>query len=235
MKWTGLGAIALAAVVAIGCERNTANDRDDATLRAGDDRSSVGTAGTADHGADDAGADDRLTLGLGGARDSRGFVNEVSMVNHAEIEMAQLASQRAQSPDVKQFAQMMIRDHTKAGNELKQAVSGHDVQMPAHMDDKHQSVMDRLKNLRGAEFDREYMNAMVEGHQDAKNLISSKANDRGATGTTGTSGTQSTRSDNHDQALDTAVSKWATKTLPTVEQHLQRARDIRDKVNNSRD
>jgi len=253
MKWTGLGVIALAAVVAIGCERNTADDRDESVLENRDDRGRVGTSGIGDDdrglGGDGAG----VNLGLAGPRDSREFVTEVSMVNHAEVEMAQLALQRAQSAEVKQFAQMMIRDHTKAGNELKQAVSRHNVTVTAHMDDKHQSVMDRLKTLRGAEFDREYMNAMVEGHQDAKNLISSRADATGTAGsttnrtgttgmdnrtgtTTGTTGADRNRggttgtAQDHNQALDTAVSQWASKTLPTVEQHLQRAQQIRDKV-----
>jgi putative membrane protein len=225
MKWTGLGTLALAAVVAIGCERNTANDRDDVR----DDRDARETTGTAgdDIGGD---ADDRGfgDLGLGAAPDSREFVREVSMVGHAEVQLAQLAAQRAQSADVKQFAQMMIRDHTKASNELKQAVSRHNVSMAEHVDDKHQSLMDRLKTLRGAEFDREYMAAMVEGHRDARDLIGSRADDRRTTGTSGN------RADNRDEALDNAVNQWAAKALPTVDQHLRRAEEIRDTLSGTR-
>ena len=225
MKWTSLGVIALATAVAIGCERNTAND----DLG---DREEVGTSGVADDDTTLADADDqRATTELGrtsgGARE---FVHDVSVVNHAEVEMAQLAVERAESPEVKQFAQMMIRDHTRAGNDLKQAVSRHNVEVAMQMDAKHQSLMDRLKTLRGAEFDREYMNAMVEGHQDARDLIETRAGDRRTTGPTGTTG----QAESHDEALDNAVKQWATKTLPTVEQHLKRAEQIRDEIASAR-
>jgi predicted outer membrane protein len=88
-------------------------------------------------------------------------------------------------------------------------------------------VFDRLSQLRGAEFDREYMKAMVEGHEKVKSMLTDRAkSDRGAvsrnraTGTTGTTG-DSTQ-------LDTAVNQWASKSLPTVEQHLEKAKQIRD-------
>ena len=203
MKWTGLSAFVLAAVVAIGCERDTA------------DRDTTGTSGTLGEG---------LSLGIGAPRDPREFVQEVSTVNHAELMLAQLALERAQSPAVKQFAQMMIRDHTSAGKELAQAVSRHNVKTAASLDDQHQAIHDRLKDLRGAEFDREYMNVMVDGHEHAEDLIESKADER--TRATGTSGAQADRADD-DDALEMAVSQWAAKTLPTVERHLERAKDIR--------
>ena len=227
MKWSGLGTIALAAVVAMGCERNTANERDDGVLGDREARDTAGTSGDDARNADPDRPGD-LGLGLGGAPDSREFVNEVSMVSHAEVQLATLALQRAQSAEVKQFAQMMIRDHTRSGTELKQAVAQHNVTMTEHMDDTHQSLMDRLENLLGDEFDREYMAAMVEGHRDAKDLMESRANDRRPTGTPGS------QADNHDEALDNAVSQWASKTLPTVNQHLQRAEEIRDKVSGTR-
>lgn len=216
MKWTSLGVVALAAAVAIGCERNRATDDLD---------DEAGVSGAAEDTTRADADDQRPATDLGriggGARE---FVHDVSEVNHAELEMAQLAVERAQSAEVKQFAQMMIRDHTNAGNELKQAMSRHNVDMAMQMDPKHQSLMERLKNLRGAEFDREYMTAMVEGHQDARDLIESRAGDSRATGTAGN------QADNHDEALDNAVEQWATKTLPAVEQHLKRAEEIRDQL-----
>ena len=223
MKWASLGVIVLAAGIAMGCERTTS----DVDL---DNRDQIGTSGAA-VAADTtrADADDQRTptdLGRTGAG-AREFVHDVSIMNHAEVEMAQLALERAESPEVKQFAQMMIRDHTKSGNELKQAVSRHNVDVTMQMDAKHQSLMEKLKKLRGPEFDREYMNAMVEGHQDARDLIDSRAGDSRATGTAGTTGTQA---DNHDEALDNAVKQWATQALPAVERHLNRAEEIHERI-----
>jgi putative membrane protein len=219
MKLTVLGALALAAVVAVGCERNAVEDGDGDGVRT--DRETIGTSGTPGEGRDR----DGLSLGIG-PRDPREFVQEVSTVNHAEVVLAKLAMERAQSADVKQFAQMMIRDHTRAGKELASAVARHNVHVTASLDDKHQALNDRLRNLRGAEFDREYMNAMVDGHEHAGDLIESKADDRRPRAT-GTSGAQADRPADSDEALDMAVSQWATKTLFTVERHLERAREIR--------
>jgi putative membrane protein len=226
MKWTSLGVIVLATAVAIGCERNTSDEDLD-------NRDEIGTSGAADDGSTRADADDqRTTSGLGRtAVAAREFVHDVSIVNHAEVEMAQLALERAGDQEVKQFAQMMIRDHTKAGNELKQAVSRHNVELTMQMDAKHQSLVEKLKELRGPEFDREYMSAMVEGHRDARDLIDSRAGDARATGTAGTAGSQA---ENHDEALDNAVKQWATQTLPAVERHLKRAEEIRDRIAGAR-
>jgi putative membrane protein len=219
MKWTGLGALALAAVVTLACER-TAND--DSVISDRDDRETIGTSGRAD--------DPGLDLGVE-AGDSREFVRDVSIANRAEVQMGQLGVERAQSNEVKQFAQMMIRDHTKAGKELEQAVARHDVTVAAETDDKHRDVLNRLRGLRGAEFDREFMTAMVEGHQDARDLVAGRADDRRATGTSGIARTDTVAS---DEALDAAVSQWASKTLPTIESHLKRARQIRDQVYGAR-
>jgi putative membrane protein len=175
----------------------------------------------------------------GASGDARHFAQMIAMHNTAEIQLGQLASERAQSPEVKQFAQQMVRDHTRAGNELKQAVSGQNVDLNANeMDQKHEQLMARLRGLRGAEFDREYMKAMVEGHNEVRSLLESRAGagqsartntGSGATGTTGTRPNTAGTSDAKTQ-LDTAVNQWANKTLPTVQQHLQKAEQIHGKV-----
>ena len=83
-----------------------------------------------------------------------------------EVELGQMAQQRATDPEVKQFAEMMVRDHTKAKNELKQAVKGSGIDEPKQLDKKHQALYDMLSQLNGAAFDREYMAAMVDGDDD---------------------------------------------------------------------
>ena len=250
MKWKGLSAIACAAMLAVACTGDT-RDRDD------ESRSAAATSGeTADdrHAVDETrgggvltpGPEDPAMLGTSGQApgqatagqahgadgDARHFVRTATMTSHAEVELGKLASERAQSQEVKQFAQMMIRDHTRSGNELAQAVKQHDVTPSKDVDQKHQQLMTRLRGLQGAEFDREYMKAMVDGHREVKSMLEKRA---GATraaanrnnnttpapgsGTAGTAGTA-------NSPLDTTVNQWASKSLPTVEQHLQRAEQI---------
>jgi putative membrane protein len=149
---------------------------------------------------------------------ARRFAEQAMMANVAEVKLGEMAVTRAQSPAVKEFAQMMVRDHTKAKSELQQAVKGNDVKEPTQLDTKHQALYDRLNKLNGAEFDREYMMAMVDGHRDVKAMVTERADRKPAA--TGTSGRAT------DSALDKAVNQWATKALPVVTHHLQRAEEI---------
>jgi len=164
--------------------------------------------------------DTSLTAGTSGQTSASGsFAEQAMMANTAEVKLGELAAAHAQNSAVKQFAQMMVRDHTKAENELKQAVKGHHIEEPTHLDAKHQALYDKLNQLKGADFDREYMAAMVAGHRDVKNMLTVRANQ--ANTAQGTSGSSS-----DDVQLENAVNRWASKALPVVSQHLQKAEQI---------
>jgi putative membrane protein len=263
MNWTRFGGVACAALLTVACADSSgpANPVSDANDRgAMQQPGSAGTSGDLDNAA--------------GRRDRnvQEFVNEIARINAAEVQLGQLGAERAQNAEVKQFAQMMIKEHTTAGNELKQAVSAHNITVASNLDEKHTELIERLRGLRGSEFDREYMEAMVDGHEEARDIIRDRAGDRRmTTGTTGTSGSGVTgersaagsaaagRSERTGQStgttggaatgsgtsgagtaaansarLDSAVNQWATKTLPAVEQHLQKAEQLSSKIENNR-
>ena len=157
------------------------------------------------------------------AVNAESFAKQAMLANKAEVKLGELAVEKAQSADVKAFAQMMVKEHTNGLNTLKEAVKGQGVEEPAQLDAKHQTLYDRLSKLSGAEFDREYMKAMVDGHREVKSMVETRAN-RTPT-TTGTSGRVSS-----DSRLDNAVKQWATRTLPTVTKHLERAEQISAKT-----
>jgi putative membrane protein len=237
MKWTGLGALTCAAALTAACAGDATYDRGRDADRP------VGTSGVSN---DDSALDRdndvgnegqaRIQAGTGmthgATADARHFAEQATYAGNAEVKLGQLALERAQSPAVKDFAQMMVRDHSKAGNELKQAVSRHDVQPPAGLDAEHQRLYDRLSALRGAEFDREYMKAMVDGHKKVKSMLASRTMDDRASrdrtrGVTGTSGSTTGAT-----PLDMAVNQWAAKSLPSVERHLQTAEQIHANIGN---
>lgn len=167
-----------------------------------------------------------LAAGLSGqspAVNAESFAKQAMLANKAEVKLGELAVQKAQSAEVKAFAQMMVKEHTNGLNALKEAVKGQGVEEPAQLDAKHQTLYDRLSKLSGAEFDREYMKAMVDGHREVKSMVETRAN-RTPT-TTGTSGRVS-----DDSRLDNAVNQWATKALPTVTKHLEQAEQISAKL-----
>ena len=201
MKLKGWMAVGCIAVLGIACEtRDDTRYDQSATVITEDD--TAGTSGQADR---IAGTDAEL------------FARQAMLANKAEVKLGELAGERAQSPAVKEFAQMMVRDHGNGLNALKEAVKGQNVDEPGQLDDEHQALYDRLSRLNGAEFDREYMKAMVDGHREVVNMLDDRAGPSPAA--TGTSG-----SDN--SSLDSAVNQWATKALPTTKQHLQKAQQI---------
>jgi putative membrane protein len=190
MKRTGLLAVALAAAFTVACGGATNDDRD-----------VVGTGGEA---------------GVSG--DLQRFVRDAGMAGTAEIELGRLASERATNARVKEFGQMMVRDHTMASNELKTAVGPYRIAVPAEMDEEHRELANKLRGMQGMEFDREYMSAMVDGHEDVKDMLEPRANE----------------TPDGDDPSETAVNNWAKKTLPNVDRHLAMAREIRQQLDDTR-
>ena len=136
------------------------------------------------------------------------FVLDVAKDGMAEIDIGNLASEKATSDDVKKFAQRMVTDHGKANDELKTLAQSKNITLPAGVDAKAKATHDRLAKLSGPAFERAYMQDMVAGHRKAVAAFKKES----------TSG------------KDPEVKAWATKTLPTIEEHLKMAQDIAKNV-----
>jgi putative membrane protein len=93
------------------------------------------------------------------------FATEAAQGGVAEVEMGQLALQKATSPEVKQFAQRMVSDHTQANQELMQLAKSEGMDLPSQVDAKHKSAMERLQGMNGSAFDTAYMQSMVQDHE----------------------------------------------------------------------
>ncbi|MFN2453408.1 MAG: DUF4142 domain-containing protein [Pyrinomonadaceae bacterium] len=144
-------------------------------------------------------------MSRGAMRADAKFVMEAAMGGMAEVEAGRLALQRSSSDAVKQFAQQMIDDHTKANEELMQLASSKGMTPPTTLDAKHMAMMAKMQTLSGAEFDRAYIKQSgVKDHE--KNA---KVHER-----------ESTR------GTDADLKAYAAKTLPIVQAHLQMARDM---------
>lgn len=183
--------------------------------------------------------------------ETREFINQIAIAGLTEVQLGEMASKQASSPDVKAFGQMMVKDHSQANKELARVASQLNVQLPTDLDEKHNSLKTKLSNLQGAEFDREYMDAMVEGHQEVASQLRAHAGNRmtskspaGAEPPTGEPGavpgsqgtskpsasgpeTMGTTGGNQGEAQ---LAQWASKTLPTVQKHLERARQLQQKA-----
>jgi putative membrane protein len=136
------------------------------------------------------------------------FISKAGMGGLAEVQMGNLALQKATNADVKAFAQRMVTDHSKANDELSQLATAKGVALPTELAGEHKAGFDHLSSLSGAEFDKAYMQHMVEDHdKDVAEF------DKAST-----------------SATDADVKSWAGKTLPTLQSHQQQAKDTAKKV-----
>ena len=136
------------------------------------------------------------------------FMRTAAMDGMAEVEHGRLAAQNADSSDVKQFAQRMVDDHGKANDELKSLASQKNVTLPAELDAKHKAMQAKLSKMKGAAFDRAYMEHMTAAHKQAVALFQREAK----------------------TGKDTETKAFAEKTLPTLQEHLKMAQDVAAKT-----
>lgn len=141
-------------------------------------------------------------------QDDRTFVMNTAQNGIAEVALTRMASQKAQNAEVKRLAQRLLADHTKVNNELKPIASTKNITLPTNVKPEHKEISDRLSKLTGAEFDREFLSVMVQSHEKSITAFQAEAN----------SGT------------DPEIKAFATKTLPTLQEHLRMARDLRGKL-----
>jgi putative membrane protein len=136
------------------------------------------------------------------------FVMEAADGGMAEVEMGKLAVEKASSPDVKNFGQRMVDDHSKANDELKQVASQKGITLPSAPSAKHKAKMDKMSKLSGAAFDKAYMDDMVADHKKDVGEFQKEAS----------------------SGKDPDVKAFASKTLPTLQDHLKMAQETHGKV-----
>jgi len=134
----------------------------------------------------------------------RQFLMQAASSGMAEVQLGQLATQRAASAEVKQFGQRMVNDHSKANKELMALAQAKNIAVTKELDQKHQAIADKLSTLQGAAFDHAYMAGQVADHEQAVTLFTTAAED----------------------SHDTEVKAFAAKTLPTLQEHLHLARQL---------
>lgn len=221
MKRTGLLWVAVATMIVVGgCSKT-----DDRKAPASEQPAAIGTGG--------AGAN---------VQGDREFVRDVAIKNLAEIELSRMALGKATGPDIKVFAQMMVDDHSVAGDKLKRIVAGQAIDWPAQLDDKPREQADELTEKTGVDFDRAYIDAMIEGHQDLAAKLESRLDVQSlADWKTAAAGrTQSktlpepgaamndvqVRPNKSDREITNKINQWAAETYPVVQKHLDTAREL---------
>jgi putative membrane protein len=187
-----LGAVSALALLAAGCSKHQdAAPGSDTSASATPDANPTATVPTP---ANEATAPD--------------FVAKAAISDMFEIQSSKAALKRSTNKDVKAFAQMMIDAHTKTTAELKAAIkeSGQSITPPAVLDDDHKGKLDDLDKADAKDFDKKYMDAQVDGHQAALDLMARYAKDGDVP----------------------AIKAFAEKTGAAVQMHLDKAKAIQN-------
>jgi len=132
----------------------------------------------------------------------RQFVTQAAMAGMAEVRAGELASQKASSPQVREFAQRMVDQQTRANAQLMQIAGAKGVAVPDELDRAHRQTIERMEKMTGAEFDRAYMKAQVSDHEKAVSLYERQAK----------------------SGRDEDLKSFAQAQLPTLREHLKMAR-----------
>lgn len=220
MKRAGLLWVAVAAVLIGGCSKTEDKKPEPAT---------VGTGGA---GADVKSDDD--------------FVRDVAAKNMVEIELSRMAVARATNANLKVFAQQLIDDHGAAVEKLKGIVAGHGIAWPDQLDDKHRETAEELAKKHGTDFEREYLKAMIEGHQDLTAKLESRLDVQSlaawktaAAGRTQGQALPQPNAEMRDVAvrpnqggneMTTKINQWAADTYPVAQKHLDSARALENEA-----
>ena len=136
------------------------------------------------------------------------FTMKAAQGGLAEVQLGQLAVNRATNPAVRQFGQRMIGDHTKANDQLKQIAQQQKMTLPASLGAKDQALYDKLQNLSGPQFDKAYMKAMVKDHEEDIKEFQKEA----------------------DHGKDPSIQSFASQVLPILSDHLSMAKSADSQI-----
>ena len=139
--------------------------------------------------------------------EGRKFITEATSGGNLEVKLGNLAQTNGSNPRVKEFGAMMIKDHSDANNQLKNIAQSFNVPVSDSLSKMHQKHVDNLTKKKGAAFDKAYMSMMVNDHKtDIKEF------------------------EKASKSSNTAVSNFASQTLPVLNKHLDSAQAINKKL-----
>lgn len=125
-----------------------------------------------------------------------------------EVLLGQLAQKRSKNQQIQQFAAMMITDHTKANNELMALAAKKKISLPAVPGNDDQKTIDKLTQTATVDFDKAYVDDMVEDHKNDIKLFE----------------------DATQKLSDTSIKAFAVKTLLVLKKHYDAITNIKNSM-----
>ena len=125
-----------------------------------------------------------------------------------EVELGKIAMANGSSQAAKDFGQNMVTDHGKANDELKALAATKNISLPSVPDAGMQKKIDDLKQKKGSDFDKAYIDMMVDDHKEDIDHFQTEA----------------------DKGNDPDLKAWASAKVPTLQHHLQMAQDAQNSL-----
>lgn len=136
------------------------------------------------------------------------FATEAAQDGLFEVRLGELAVQRSQTTEVQEFGQRMVDDHGKANDRLMEIAQRKGIELPQSLSDDAQETYEDFQERSGEDFDEAYVDEMVSDHEDAVDAFESYV----------------------DDAEDPDLRGFAEQTLPTLQDHLQLAKQTQERV-----
>jgi len=136
------------------------------------------------------------------------FIVDAANGGMTEIELGKLALQKGVSKQVKNFGLMMVKDHSKINDMIKAIAVTKNISIPKAPGAKEQKIISKLTGKSGKDFDKAYIDDMIEDHQDDIKAFQTAAK----------------------KCLDPDVKSFAAKTIPILQEHLDAINAIKDSM-----
>jgi len=134
----------------------------------------------------------------------REFVEKVGTCCNTEVKLSEMAMKSASRTEVKDFAKVMVDDHTKGKQQFNDILKNKSITAPTTEAKNFKDVSERLSSAKGADFDSYYLEQMIKSHEEAVKTFENYAK----------------------EGNDADLKKWASTTLPTLKEHLERAKKL---------
>ncbi|HTQ66955.1 MAG TPA: DUF4142 domain-containing protein [Puia sp.] len=136
------------------------------------------------------------------------FMTSVANDGMTEVALGKLAVEKSSNQKIKDFGNMMIKDHSAAGDDLKKIAVSKKVTLPDSLSESSKKDLDNLRKKKGKDFDKAYINEMVSGHEKVLKEFQ----------------------DIQTNGSDSDLKVFVTQTIPIISHHLESAKTIKDEI-----
>ena len=142
------------------------------------------------------------------SKDDSTFIMKAADAGMTEVELGKIAEQNAASDKVKEFGQMMVKDHSAAGDQLKKIAQARSINIPESLSSDSKKHVADMQKKKGKDFDKAYIKMMVEGHEKVLKEFENE----------------------QSKGADAELKAFAAQTVPTIKGHLDSAKSIKESL-----